>query len=109
MAWDQTQKQFACCGVHNHTDWNTPPDSCCIHVIPGCGRIERNLQPSGANSIAIHAILYFCQKKTRGNAELVYGKGERASCAMFFYVLGLKPDCGYLQLTSGNGPLSSKL
>ncbi|VDN83931.1 unnamed protein product [Brugia pahangi] len=47
MAWDQTQKQFACCGVHNFTDWNTPPDSCCIKVLPDCRLIHQNLQPSG--------------------------------------------------------------
>ncbi|VDK17292.1 unnamed protein product [Anisakis simplex] len=47
MAWDQTQIQFACCGVHNHTDWITPPDSCCVHLSPGCGRIEQNLHPAG--------------------------------------------------------------
>lgn len=47
MAWDQTQKQFGCCGVHNFTDWNIPPDSCCIQVFPGCRLNRRNLQPSG--------------------------------------------------------------
>lgn len=47
IAWDQTQKQFACCGVHNYTDWSMPPDSCCIHIIPGCGRVEQNLHISG--------------------------------------------------------------
>uniref|UniRef100_A0A183CUE5 Tetraspanin n=1 Tax=Gongylonema pulchrum TaxID=637853 RepID=A0A183CUE5_9BILA len=47
IAWDQTQSQFSCCGVHNHTDWNTPPDSCCVHVVPGCARNEQNLYSSG--------------------------------------------------------------
>uniref|UniRef100_A0A8R1TJL0 Tetraspanin n=1 Tax=Onchocerca volvulus TaxID=6282 RepID=A0A8R1TJL0_ONCVO len=47
MAWDQTQKQFACCGVHNYTDWNIPPDSCCIQILPQCRLIEQNLQSSG--------------------------------------------------------------
>lgn len=47
MAWDQTQEQFACCGVHNYTDWSTPPDSCCIKILPGCRLIQQNLQTSG--------------------------------------------------------------
>ncbi|KAM3720331.1 CD63 antigen [Dirofilaria immitis] len=47
IAWDQTQKQFACCGVHNYTDWNIPPDSCCIQISPGCRLIQQNLQLSG--------------------------------------------------------------
>lgn len=51
MAWDQTQTQFSCCGVHNYTDWVVPPDSCCIHHSPGCGRIQQNLYSTGYSVI----------------------------------------------------------
>ncbi|KHN76951.1 CD63 antigen [Toxocara canis] len=65
IAWDQTQIQFACCGVHNHTDWITPPDSCCMHLSPGCGRIEQNLHPSGCMARLEHWLIV--------NAALVGG------------------------------------
>uniref|UniRef100_A0A914XZL0 Tetraspanin n=1 Tax=Panagrolaimus superbus TaxID=310955 RepID=A0A914XZL0_9BILA len=43
MTWDETQQQFACCGVYNSTDWNTIPDSCCIHLHNGCAKMPQPL------------------------------------------------------------------
>ncbi|VDM98125.1 unnamed protein product [Thelazia callipaeda] len=47
IAWNQIQREFACCGVHNYTDWHVPPDSCCIQDSLDCAKNEQNLQLSG--------------------------------------------------------------
>ncbi|KAL4217389.1 cd63 antigen [Mactra antiquata] len=38
--WDDVQKKFECCGIHNASDWEprlNPPDSCCAKPTAGCG------------------------------------------------------------------------
>ncbi|XP_061419106.1 LOW QUALITY PROTEIN: tetraspanin-12 [Lethenteron reissneri] len=45
QAWDVFQQQHKCCGVSDFTDWLEgpglpwPPDSCCLRLMPGCGRL----------------------------------------------------------------------
>jgi len=51
-SWDQMQKVFKCCGIHDYKDWNTSPklnstqsvpDSCCKDEQLNCGKGQQAL------------------------------------------------------------------
>lgn len=41
-AWDKVQEDFKCCGIHNASDWNQLPKSCCLSPTAGCKLNQTN-------------------------------------------------------------------
>jgi len=75
--WNRLQQQWACCGVHNYTDWeefgklSLPPSSCCVNN--NCGTPVGNTTgyfTEGCYEAARH--LFFRYSKAIGGVSLFF-------------------------------------
>lgn len=88
-AWDTTQTELHCCGVHTWRDWGfqglSVPESCCREVQPG----QRFNCNGGSDTVTqLNAYLEGCLNRTHDymqqHAGVMGGAGIAVACLMFF-------------------------
>ncbi|GJQ86623.1 hypothetical protein Trydic_g15727 [Trypoxylus dichotomus] len=89
-AWDDTQRNMLCCGVHGPHDWQGRiPDSCCRDSIPGKSQGCQNVAQKNSSILYTDGCLEVTKRYVQSHIIAIAGLAE--ACVM---LLAMAFTCG---------------